>query len=114
MTQDTEQVEATYFSAWKARDFQALKSVLAQDVTYDGPQGHLDGPDAYTRFMERLSQTMTDIVVLKRFVTGPDVLTWFDLHTSVAPPRPTANWSHIEDGKISWVRVTFDPQPMSA
>lgn len=114
MAEDTERVEAAYFSAWKARDFEALKSVLADDVTYDGPQGHLDGPDAYAGFMERLSQTMTGIVVLKRFVTGSDVLTWFDLHTSVAPPRPTANWSHVENGKISWVRVTFDPQPMSA
>lgn len=88
--------------------------MLADDITYDGPQGHLDGADAYVQFIERFTQAMTDIVVMKRFVNGRDVLTWFDLHTNIAPPRPTANWSHIEDGKISWVRVTFDPQPMAA
>jgi len=33
------------------------------------------------------------------WVDGPDVVTWFDLHTSVADPIPTANWSHVEDGR---------------
>jgi hypothetical protein len=51
--------------------------------------------------------------VQKRFVDGPDVLTWFDLHTSVAPPYPTANWSHVENGKITRIRVAFDPRPLA-
>jgi hypothetical protein len=41
------------------------------------------------------------------------VLTWFDLHTSVVPPAPTANWSHLEDGKITAIRVTFDARPLA-
>ncbi len=53
---------------------------------------------------------MTDLVIEKRFVDGPDVLTWFALHTSVAPPAPVANWAHVEDGKITSIRVTFDPR----
>jgi hypothetical protein len=28
----------------------------------------------------------------------------------VAPPAPTANWSHIENGKITTIRATFDPR----
>ncbi len=55
-----------------------------------------------------MAQITTDIVIRKRFVDGSDALTWFDLHTSVAPPAPTANWSHIEDGKITAIQVTFD------
>jgi len=43
------------------------------------------------------------------FVDGPDVLTWFDLHITVAP-RPTANWLPIEDGQITRIPVTFDPR----
>jgi hypothetical protein len=46
-------------------------------------------------------------------VDGADVLTWFDLHTSVVPPAPTANWSHLEDGKITAIRVTFDARPLA-
>jgi hypothetical protein len=61
-----------------------------------------------------MSQIVTDIVIRKMFVDGPDVLTWFDLHTSVAPPAPTANWSHVEDGRIAAIRVTFDPRDLVA
>jgi len=38
------------------------------------------------------------------------VITWLDLHTSVAPPAPTANWSHVEDERITRIRVAFDPR----
>ena len=57
-----------------------------------------------------MSAIVTDIVLHKRFVEGPDVLSWFDLHTSIAPPCPTANWSHVEGGRITAIRVTFDPR----
>jgi hypothetical protein len=41
------------------------------------------------------------------------VLTWFDLHTVVAPPAPTANWQHVEDGRITRIRVAFDPRALT-
>jgi hypothetical protein len=43
------------------------------------------------------------------------VLTWFDLHTKVTKdPLPVANWSHVRDGKISLIQVTFDPRPLTS
>lgn len=54
------------------------------------------------------------VVVQHVFVDGPDVLTWFDLHTTVAPPAPTANWQHIENGTITQIRVAFDPRALTA
>jgi hypothetical protein len=39
---------------------------------------------------------------------GQDVLTWFELSTSVAEPVPVANWMRVEDGKIATIRVAFD------
>jgi SnoaL-like domain len=113
VAEDAEQVAATYFSAWKGRDFATFRSVLADDVVFDCPLGHVEGGDACARALQQMSQIVTDIVVQKRFVDGPDVLTWFDLHTSVAPPCPTANWSHVENGKVTRVRVAFDPRPLA-
>jgi hypothetical protein len=40
------------------------------------------------------------------------VLTWFELRTDTAGPMAIVNWSHVEDGRISRIRVTFDPRPM--
>ena len=113
MTEDPGQVAATYFSAWKAGDFATFRSVLADNVIFDGPFGHVEGGDACAQALRRMSRIVTDIAVQKRFVDGPDVLTWFDLHTSVAPPCPTANWSHVENGKITRIRVAFDPRPLA-
>lgn len=113
MAEDAGQVAATYFSTWKAGDFATFRSVVADNVIFDGPLGHVEGGDACAQALQRMSRIVTDIVVQKRFVDGPDVLTWFDLHTSVAPPCPTANWSHVENGKITRIRVAFDPRPLA-
>jgi len=55
---------------------------------------------------------MKDIEVHVMAVDGSDVLTWFDLHTGTTDPIPTVNWSHVEDGLITRIRVTFDPRPL--
>jgi hypothetical protein len=106
-------VAATYFEAWKAGDWTRLRSVLADDVTFRGPLASIEGADTCLEGLRTMAQIMTDIVVHKRFVDGPDVLTWFDLHTSVADPAPTANWSHVEDGAITAIQVTFDARPLA-
>jgi len=46
-----------------------------------------------------MSQIMTGIEIRKTFVDGPDVLTWFDLHTAQAGPLPTVNWRHVETAR---------------
>lgn len=114
MTNDPGQIAATYFAAWKAKDFHTLRSILADDVTFDGPLGKLRGMSDVAAGLERLAEITSDITIHKRFIDGEDVLTWFDLHTTIAPPVPVANWSHIEDGKITRIAVVFDPREMVA
>jgi len=114
MAEHVEKVAATRaggsFDAWRARDFELVRSVLADDVSFVGPLAQLDNADDCVKGLEGMAKIMTDLVIEKRFVDGPDVLTWFELHTSVAPPAPVANWSHVEDGKITSIKVTFDPR----
>ena len=114
MTHDPRPLAATYFWAWQAKDFGALRSVLADDVTFRGPLGTADGADACLRGLQGMAQIMTDIVIRRVFADDSDVLTWFDLHTTLAPACATANWSHIENGKIAAIRVTFDARELAA
>lgn len=114
MTEHPGTLAATYFQAWKGKDFATLRSLLADNVTFRWPMGSADDADTYMQGMQAMAQIITDIVIHKTFVDGPDVLTWFDLHTTVAPPCPTANWSHVENGKIATVQVTFDARPFPA
>jgi ketosteroid isomerase-like protein len=113
-TTDNRSIAATYFRAWKERDFAALRAVLADDVTFQGPLATLHDADACVRGLQGMAQILDDVVVQHVFVDGDDVLTWFDLHTTVAPPTPTANWQHIEGGKIRSIRVAFDPRGLTA
>lgn len=103
----------TYFRAWRDNDWDALRSVLADDASFRGPLGTADGGDECLAGLKGMSRILTDIVVHKRWVDGPDVITWFDLHTSVAPPAPTANWSHVSAGRIAAIKVTFDARPLA-
>jgi ketosteroid isomerase-like protein len=113
-TPNAGQVAEAYFRAWKAKDFTVLRSLLADDVTFRGPLGTAEDAEGCMRGLQGMAQILTDIAVQHMFVDGGDVLTWFDLHTTLAPPCATANWSHVENGKITAIRVTFDARALAA
>jgi hypothetical protein len=110
----TRQAAETYFAAWRDKDFDRFRSILADEVTFAGPLATLSGIDDVVRGMTGLGQITTEVRVQRMLVDGPDALTWFELHTSVAEPTPVANWSHVEDGRITRIRVTFDPRGLLA
>jgi hypothetical protein len=113
MTEDLRTIATTYFESWRNRDFTTLRSLLADDVTFRGPLGTADDAETCIQGLTGMSQIVTDIKIHKIFVDGPDVLTWFDLYTKIAPPCPTANWSHVEKGKITRIQATFDARPLA-
>jgi ketosteroid isomerase-like protein len=114
---------AIYFDAWQAGDFARLRSVLADDVDFAGPLGRVKGGDECLRGLEGLAKIMTGIQIRKVFTAGSagsagpagsDVLTWYDMATTVADPVPVANWMQVEDGKITRIRVAFDPRGLAS
>lgn len=105
----------TYFDAWRAKRFDDLRSLLAEDgFSYSGPLAELDTADACREALARLGGVMTDLVVERSFVSGPDVVTWFTVHTSVASPNKVVNWLHVEDGKIKRIRAVYDAREMAS
>jgi hypothetical protein len=114
MSADNAGTMNTYFESWKAGDTGRLRSILTDDVVFDGPLAHVEGGDDCAASLEGLSRITSDIVIQKMVLDGSDVITWFDLHTTVAPPTAVANWSQMRDGKIGRIRVTFDPRELLA
>ncbi len=113
MSADPRTVASTYFRSWQAKDFDTLRSLLADDVTFRGPLGTADGIEECMQGLQGMSQMITDVEIEQIWVDGPDVITWYELHTNVAEPAPTANWSRVEDGKITAIRATFDARPFT-
>ncbi len=110
MVQDAKAVVRTFFAALKDKDFSTLRSVLADDVTFLSPRGQAENADGFLQTIKGFSPIITDIIVHAMAVDGADVLTWYELHTTIAPPTPVANWSHVEGDKIIRAKVTFDPR----
>jgi ketosteroid isomerase-like protein len=113
MTRDAAALATSYFDAWKARDFDTFRSLLADDVEFIGPLAQLDNADDCGRGIRGMSEMVTDIVVHTMLAADADAITWFDLHVKGGITLPTANWSHIENGKITRIRVAFDPRPLT-
>lgn len=111
---DPRTLATRYLDGWKNGDFAAMRSTMADQVTFRGPLGVADGIEECLAGAQALAKIITDIVVARMVVEGDDVITWYDLHTTVAPPTATANWSHVEDGKILAIRATFDPRELIA
>jgi hypothetical protein len=107
---DAAEVAERYFTAWQARDESELTQILAEDVTFRGPLGTANGRAECIAGLLGMLGIVTSIEVQARVADEHDVITWFELHTSVAPPAPTANWSHVQDGQITRIRVAFDPR----
>ena len=101
-----------YFETWNARDFDAFEAQLGEDITFAGPLGTATGPEACRRGIEGLAAMMDRVEVAAMVADGPDVITWFELHTPRADPVPVANWARVEAGRVRRVRVTFDPRPL--
>jgi hypothetical protein len=107
----TEAAARRYFDAWAAEDFDALREVLAHDATFRGPLGQADGADECIRGLRGIAKGVGLPKVLLIATNGDDAITWFELQTKQGP-LPVANWSHVEDGRITRVRAAFDPRPI--
>jgi ketosteroid isomerase-like protein len=103
----------SYFDNWNARDFDAFQSLLADDVTFRGPLGSADGPQECRAGVEGMSRGLNARAeVVSMLSDGPEVITWFELHTNAAPPVAVANYSRVLDGKVVAIRAAFDPRPL--
>jgi hypothetical protein len=109
MADDAAKVATTYFDAWKVNEFDTMRSLVADDVAFVGTLARLKGIADFIEGIKGMLQIKSDLIIHKVFVDGPDVLTWFDLHTTVASPVPVANWLHVEDGK----RVASDARELA-
>jgi hypothetical protein len=109
-----EDIAAAYFDAWKGNDIERVRPLLHPDVDFVGALGATQGIEDTLAGLGGMFAMTKQVDVVHRWVDGHDVLTWFELRTATAGPLAIVNWSHVEAGRITWIRVTFDPRPLLA
>jgi SnoaL-like domain len=107
-----EEVAEAYFLAWKVGDIERVRPLLHPDVDFQGAMGATHGTEETLRGLAGMFAMTRQVEVIRRWADGPDVITWFELSTDSAGPLPVVNWSHVEDGRIPRIQVTFDPRPL--
>ena len=111
---ETAEVAEGFFDAWTSKDFQRARSLLHDDVSFDGPIDTFSDADSYVASLQQLSGIVTGAEKQKVFVDGDDVCVIYDLKTAPIPSSRTCEWYRVREGKISAVSVVFDARPFAA
>ena len=115
MAKKIQDIAHAYFDALKNHDFQTLRSLMADDITFIGPLAKCKNADECMAGLQGLSSITTDIVIKHIWADDFDVITWLELHTTkTLEPLRICNWMHIENEKIINIQVTFDPRALLA
>jgi hypothetical protein len=113
MQLSTDQAKEVVVGLGKAlndENFEIARKYVRDDMKYVGPFGSRDGAEAYLREIERLRLKFD---IQRVFADSKDVCALYDITVSGITVF-ACGWFQIEAGKVSSLRVTFDPRPLLA
>jgi ketosteroid isomerase-like protein len=111
---DAAHVAEGFFDAWTSKDFDRARSLLHDDVSFQGPIDTFADADSYIASLRQLSGIVTAAEKQKVFVDGDDVCVIYDLKTAPVPSSRTCEWYRVRDGRVATVSVVFDARPFAA
>jgi|SRR5919198_3762125 hypothetical protein len=102
-----------YLEAVQRKDFKSARSYVSDNVSYIGPAGlgSFNRAEQYFKYLEHLD--LPKLEIKKVFTDGShDVCLLYELNYGT-PPTTTfvSAWFQVYDGKISSIRLVFDPRP---
>ncbi len=101
-----------YAQALEARDFTAARSLLADDLHFEGPIDRFDRADDYIKAIAGLYGMVKGISHHATIADGEDVALFYLLDTPMAK-APVAEWYTVRNGKIVHLRAYFDARPFA-
>jgi hypothetical protein len=113
-TSPTNSVEiATDFTkAWTTGDFETVRSLVADDVVFQGPMATVQGADDYIASLEKLQENVRGARIIAAFGDDDSALLMYDLITKTAGPITCAKLLTIKQGRIIADKLTFDPRKL--
>ncbi|HYX55907.1 MAG TPA: SRPBCC domain-containing protein [Nitrososphaeraceae archaeon] len=103
-----------YLQAVEKRDFESARKYVSDNISYEGPEGlgSFNKAEPYLKYLEHLNLPKADIK--KKFVDDNDVCLISDMNFDKQSVTALIfSWYHVNDGKISSIRVAFDPRPFT-
>ncbi|HEY8929395.1 MAG TPA: nuclear transport factor 2 family protein [Mucilaginibacter sp.] len=97
-----------FLNALNDEDFNTARSFLNNDVKFIGVMGTRDGADTYITDMAKMKFKYN---IQKLFEDGNDVSVFYDINMG-GPTIFSSGWYQLSNGKISIMKVLFDPRPL--
>jgi ketosteroid isomerase-like protein len=107
------QVAEDFFDAWTSKDYERARTLVHDDVSFEGPIDSFADADSYVGSLQQLGHIVTGADKRKVFVDGDDVCVIYDLKTAPVPSTLTCEWYRVRDGKVASVSVIFDARPFA-
>lgn len=106
------EVVTSYHEALSARDFDAARRLLRDDLRFEGPFDTFTSADDYWAVLTRLWSVVERIDVRHRSSSDEQTVVIYDMVTKTpAGTQPVVEWFGVEDGRIAWIRTIFDSAP---
>jgi SnoaL-like domain len=107
-------VIARYHEALTARDFEAARGLLKDDLRFTGPFESFEDADAYLTAIQKLWGIVESIDVRHVSGSGDEVVALYDMATSTpAGTQLVCEWYGVDGGSIAWIRALFDTAPFA-
>lgn len=97
-----------FINAMNAEDFEAARKYVNDDLKFIGVMGTRDNAETYFNDMAKMKFKYH---IKKAFADGNDVCLWYDIDMG-GKTIFSSGWYHVEDGKVEWFKVLFDPRPL--
>jgi limonene-1,2-epoxide hydrolase len=107
-TASSKQTVLSFIKALNEEDFDGARKYTNDDLQFIGVMGTRNGADAYFNDMAKMKLKYD---VQKAFADGTDVCLWYDIDMD-GQKIFSSGWYHIENHKIAWFKVLFDPRPL--
>jgi hypothetical protein len=108
----SKEIVLEFLEALNRKEFKSARSYVSDKVTYMAPLNTFNGAEPYFKYVEHLNLPKLDIK--KVFIEGSnDVCVLWEVNYS-SPPSPifVSAWYQVHDGKISSMKLVFDPRPL--
>ena len=112
MAKSAKEIVTEFLAACEHKDFKSARTYVSDNISYVGPagMGSFDKAEPYLKYLEHLNLPKSDIK--KVFMDDHDVCVLHEANFAALPePMFVSSWYHVDDGKISSIRVVFDPRP---
>ena len=109
------EIVESYQAALGKGDFVTARTLMQDNMTFQGPLDTFNTADQYLESLKRLASIIQRIDLKKVFVDGDDVCVLYEMVTNT--PAGTAfigEWYQVKDSKIAYVRAVFDARPFAA